>query len=168
MTKTANIRIVKATPDDLDIILHFIHELAKFERLEHEVSATSELLSTWLFSQTPAAEVVFLETFQGPSDVGVKAGFALFFTSFSTFLGRPGLYLEDLFVLPEHRGRGFGSELLRFLAQETVQRGYGRLEWSVLDWNESALKLYRRIGAQPMDQWTVQRLTGEALKNAAI
>lgn len=160
--------IVKATDADVDTILFFIQELAKFEKLEHEVRATPELLRRSLFSKNPAAEVVFLETQSETTDSRVKAGFALFFTSYSTFLAQPGLYLEDLFVLPEFRGRGFGTELLRFLAQETVQRGYGRLEWSVLDWNESAIKLYRRIGAQPMSEWTVQRLTGDALKNAAV
>lgn len=171
MHSPQNFAIVQATPGDIDTILYFIRELAKFEKLEHEVLATPELLSSALFSNPPAAEVVFLEisseNLPATHSVPRKVGFALFFTSFSTFLGRPGLYLEDLFVLPEFRGRGYGAEMLRFLARETVQRGFGRLEWSVLDWNESAIKLYRRMGAQPMTEWTVQRLAGEALKRVA-
>jgi GNAT superfamily N-acetyltransferase len=117
-------------------------------------------LEQHLFGPKPAAEVVLAE----PEGAGAPVGFALFFQNFSTFLGKPGLYLEDLFVLPEHRGRGIGEALLVHLARLAVQRGYGRFEWSVLDWNEPAIGFYRKLGAVPMDEWTVFRVTGEALE----
>ena len=154
-------KITRANEHDVDHILRFIRELAKFEKLENEMVATPELLKKYLFSGKPAAEVIFAE-FDGE-----KVGFALFFTSFSTFLGVPGIYLEDLFVTSEHRGRGFGRGLLSALAQITVERGYGRLEWSVLDWNQSAIDLYLSLGAKPMNEWTVHRLTGEPLSKLA-
>ena len=154
-------KIVRASERDINTILQFITELAKYEKLEHEVVATPEFLRTHLFGDNPKAEVVFLE------HGGVKAGFALFFTSFSTFLGRPGIYLEDLFVLPEFRGRGFGKRLLAFLAQTVVERDYGRLEWSVLDWNQPAIDLYLSLGSVPNAEWTTHRLTGEPLKKLA-
>lgn len=161
MPNPLKVNITRANENDVDLILRFILELAKFEKLEHEMVATPELLKKYLFSETPSAEVIFAES------EGEKVGFALFFTSFSTFLGVPGIYLEDLFVLPEHRGRGFGRGLLSALAQITVERGYGRLEWSVLDWNQSAIDLYLSLGAKPMGDWTVHRLTGEPLSNLA-
>jgi GNAT superfamily N-acetyltransferase len=146
---------------DVPIILRFIRELAEYERLRHEAVATEEDLRRHLFGERPAAEVIIAEM------EGEPVGFALFFTSFSTFLGRPGLYLEDLFVSPERRGRGIGRRLLGHLARLTCDRGYGRLEWWVLDWNESAIGFYRGLGGRPMDEWTTFRLTGEALERLA-
>jgi GNAT superfamily N-acetyltransferase len=150
-----------ATRADIPQILDFIRGLAEYEKLAHEAVATPALLETHLFGERPAAEVVI-------ADVdGVPAGFALFFHSFSTFLGQPGLYLEDLFVLPSHRGLGIGRRLMVHLAQLAVARGCGRFEWSVLDWNEPAIRLYRSLGAVGLDEWTVQRVTGEALQALA-
>lgn len=149
--------ITPATEEDAPLILWFIKELAEYERLPHEVVATEESLRSSLFGERSAAEVLF-----GRLD-GEPAGFALFFHSFSTFLGRPGIYLEDLYVRPEFRGRGVGKALLFYLAGLARERGCGRLEWSVLDWNESAIGFYRSLGAVPMDEWTVFRVSGEAL-----
>ncbi len=150
-----------ATPADVPLILALIRELADYERLAHEVVATEDALAEHLFGARPAAEVLI-----GECD-GEAVGFALYFQSFSTFLARPGLYLEDLFVRPAFRGRGLGARLLVELAALAVQRGCGRLEWSVLDWNEPALAFYRRLGAAPMAEWTVQRLAGDALRAVA-
>lgn len=150
-----------ATPADIPQILDFIRGLAEYEKLAHEAVATPALLETHLFGERPAAEVVIAEA------DGVPAGFALFFHSFSTFLGQPGLYVEDLFVLPGHRGLGIGRRLMVHLAQLAVARGCGRFEWSVLDWNEPAIRLYRSLGAVGLDEWTVQRVTGEALQALA-
>jgi len=154
-------RIQPAREDDLPLILRFIKELAAYEKLAPEVVATEGGLRQALFGPSPAAEVVIAYADDEP------AGFAVFFQSFSTFLGQPGLYLEDLFVLPAWRGRGLGRRLLTHLAKVAVDRGYGRMEWSVLDWNELALGVYRRIGARPMDEWTVHRLTGDSLQKLA-
>lgn len=152
-----NSRIVFATEEDLPEILDFIKALAKFEKLEHEVSATVERLRDTLFGPRRFAEVLFLE------DQGRRAGFALFFHNYSTFLGRPGIHLEDLYVHPEFRGRGYGKALLAFLAKLAVERDCGRLEWSVLDWNKEAIDFYLSLGAVPMSEWTGHRLTGAAL-----
>ena len=153
--------IKSATEHDIPLIFAFIKELADYERLSHEVTATEADLRSALCGPRPSAEVVIGYAGEDP------AGFALFFQSFSTFVGRPGLYLEDLFVRPQWRGRGFGSRLLAHLARVAVERGYGRMEWSVLDWNEMALRVYRKVGARPMDEWTVHRLTGDALRRLA-
>lgn len=150
-------RVVFAQEQDVPQILEFIRALARCEKLEHEVSATEESLRERLFGKKRYAEVVFAE------DAGRRVGFALFFHNFSTFLGAPGLYLEDLFVVPDARGRGHGRALLAFLAQLAVERGCGRLEWSVLDWNEPALRFYASLGAAPLSEWTVHRVTGEGL-----
>jgi GNAT superfamily N-acetyltransferase len=155
------VQIRKATPQDIPIILEFINELAVYEKLEHEVVANKETLTQNLFGPTPFAEVILLD------ENKKSAGLAIFFHNFSTFLGRPGIYLEDLFVKPEYRGKGYGKQLLAFLAQLTVERNCGRLEWSVLDWNQPALDFYKSVGATPMQEWTVQRLTGDSLKNLA-
>lgn len=155
------IRIKPATPADTPIILQLIRELAEFERLLHEVQATEEQLREQLFGARPGAEVVIARM-----DDEV-AGFALFFHNFSTFLGRRGLYLEDLFVLPAYRGRGIGRRLLSHLARIAIERRCGRMEWWVLDWNETAIRFYRSIGARPMDDWTVYRLDGDALARLA-
>jgi len=149
--------IRSATVDDVPVILAFIRELAEYERLAHEVVADEAQLRATLFGARPAAEVLIA---LDPEPVG----FALFFTSYSTFLGKPGLYLEDLFVRPSARGRGHGLDLMAACAQLAVERDYGRFEWSVLDWNEPALRFYRKLGAVPMAEWTVQRLVGEPLK----
>ena len=146
-----------ATAADVPTILGFIRALAQYERLLHEVSATEEGLRRTLFSERPAAEVVLAEV------DGEAVGFALFFHNYSTFLAKPGLYLEDLFVSPEHRGRGHGRALLAHLAQLAVARDCGRLEWSVLDWNTPAIDFYKSLGAGPMEGWSTFRLTGEAL-----
>ncbi|CAN5311041.1 GNAT family N-acetyltransferase [soil metagenome] len=150
-----------ATGRDVPLILSFIRELAEYERLSHEVVATEEVLRASLFGERPAAEVVIGDYGDEP------AGFALFFHNFSTFLGRPGIHLEDLYVTPGLRGRGIGRAMLAYLARLAKERGCGRLEWSVLDWNEPAIKLYKSIGAIPMDDWTAYRVTGEALDGLA-
>jgi GNAT superfamily N-acetyltransferase len=150
-----------ATPADLPLILDFIRGLAEYERLAHEVVATEEGLRASLFGSRPDAEVLLAE------QDGDPAGFALFFHNYSTFLGRRGLYLEDLFVRPAHRGRGVGRALLARLAALAVERGCGRFEWSVLDWNERAIRVYESLGAEPMREWTVYRVTGPALSRLA-
>ena len=153
MNETATLRIRPAVEDDVPLVLTFIRELAEYERLRHEVVATEELIREALFGPRPYAEVVFAEL------DGQPVGFALFFHNFSTFVGRPGLYLEDLYVRPEFRGLGIGRRLLVHLATIAKERGCGRMEWSVLDWNEPAIRFYRSLGARPMDEWTVFRLT---------
>jgi len=157
----SQVKITAGTEADIPDIIHFIKQLAIYEKLEHEAVATPELLKKNLFGEERFAEVIFI--YEG----NVKVGFALFFKNFSTFLGLPGIYLEDLFVLPECRGKGYGKKLLAYIAKLAVDRGYGRFEWSVLDWNTSAIEFYRSIGAIPMDEWTVQRLTGDSLKKLA-
>lgn len=150
-----------ATPADVAAILEFIRGLAKYEKLEDQCLATEQKLRDTLFGGRPVAEVLIAEL------DGTPVGFALFFHNYSTFLAQPGIYLEDLFVLPEHRGKGVGKALLTHLARLTVRRNCGRLEWSVLDWNEPAIRFYKSLGAMPMDEWTMYRLTGNALTNVA-
>ncbi len=150
-------KIVPATISDVPEILKFIRELAIYERLEHEVVADEIALTQTLFGPQKYAEVLFLE------EEGKKVAFAIFFHNFSTFLAKPGIYLEDLFVLPEHRGKGYGKKLLAYLAKTAVQRNCGRLEWSVLTWNTPAIEFYNSLGAKPMNEWSVNRLTGDAL-----
>ena len=145
---------------DTAIILSFIKDLAVYENMLDQVVATEELLGEWLFEKK-AAEVIFA------LEDGKEVGFALFFHNFSTFLGRAGIYLEDLFVLPEYRGKGYGKGLLRKLAQIALERGCGRLEWACLDWNKPSIDFYLSLGAQPMDEWTTYRLTGETLHKMA-
>jgi GNAT superfamily N-acetyltransferase len=152
-----SITIVPANERDLPLVHAFIRELAEYERLLNEVHATEEALRRTLFGPNPAAEIVIAY------DESEPAGFALFFQSYSTFLARPGLYLEDLFVRPAARQKGIGRKLLEHLAALAVSRGYGRLEWRVLDWNEPAIRFYRSIGAEPLADWTVFRVTGDAL-----
>jgi GNAT superfamily N-acetyltransferase len=146
-----------AGPGDVATILQCIHGLAEYERLAHACVATEALLLESLFGPTPAAEVVLAFHDEVP------AGFALWFRSYSTFLARPGIYLEDLFVLPAFRGRGLGRRLLVHLARIASERGYGRVEWAVLDWNTDAIRFYESLGAVPMGDWTTYRLSGEAL-----
>jgi GNAT superfamily N-acetyltransferase len=149
------IRFAEAT--DTPTILGFIRDLAEYEKLAHEVVADEQALRTTLFGVRPGAEVLIAEL------AGAPVGFALIFQSYSTFLAKPGLYLEDLFVRPASRGKGVGAALMSALARIAVQRHYGRFEWSVLDWNEPSLKFYRSLGAKPQSEWTVQRLTGAEL-----
>jgi len=151
------IRIERATERDVPLILELINGLAVYEKLAHEVTATEAGLRETLFGVRPAADVIIAYAGDTP------AGFALFFPNYSTFLGKPGLYLEDLFVQPSMRGRGCGLALMSALARIAVARGYGRFEWAVLDWNEPALAFYRSLGAASMDEWTVNRLSGDAL-----
>lgn len=150
-----------ATPADTDLILAFIRELANYERLAHEVVATAEGLRETLFGARRYAEVLLAFSGEAP------AGFALFFHNYSTFLGCPGIYLEDLYVRPDRRGQGIGGALLARLARTALERGCGRLEWWVLDWNRPAIEVYERLGARAMDEWTVYRLTGAALERLA-
>jgi GNAT superfamily N-acetyltransferase len=150
-----------ATPADVPLVLRLIEGLAEYERLRDQCVATEAALHASLFGARPEAEVVIAEL------DGEAAGFALFFHNYSTFLARRGLYLEDLFVWPHLRGRGVGKALLVHLARLAVERGCGRFEWAVLDWNESAIGFYRSLGARPMDDWTVMRVDGDALARLA-
>jgi GNAT superfamily N-acetyltransferase len=142
---------------DVPVIAELIRGLARFEKLEHEVTMTEDRLASSLFGERRYAETLIAE------QDGEPVGFALFFHNFSTFLAQPGIYLEDLFVLPDHRGGGIGRALLKELARLAVERGCGRLEWAVLDWNRDAIGFYERLGAKPNSEWTVYRLAGEAL-----
>jgi GNAT superfamily N-acetyltransferase len=153
------IRIVPAEEKDVPLILSFIRGIAEYERLSHEVVADEALLRRSLFGGKPAAEVLIAYHEDEP------AGFAIFFHNYSTFLARPGLYLEDIFVWPRFRRSGIGRALLRRVARIAVERGCGRMEWAVLDWNQPAIEFYRSLGAVPLDEWTVFRLTGEALRS---
>ena len=155
------LEIRAATEDDVPLILSLVKELAEYERLSHQVVATEEVLRDSLFGERRVAEVLI------GHHGGEPAGFALFFHNFSTFLGRPGIYLEDLYVRPKYRGMGFGKALLARLAKLAKERGCGRLEWWVLDWNEPAIRFYKALGAVPMEDWTVYRLAGESLDELA-
>ncbi|MBS0611621.1 MAG: GNAT family N-acetyltransferase [Proteobacteria bacterium] len=161
MTQSNVLDISPAQPADVPLVLELIRDLARYEKLEHECIATEQQLRQSLFGERPAAEAVMARY------GGVPAGFALFFHNFSTFLARPGLYLEDLFVRPEFRSHGIGKALLKHLARLAVQRGCGRFEWSVLDWNRSARDFYESLGAKPMSDWIVHRVSGEALAKLA-
>ncbi|MBQ4313796.1 MAG: GNAT family N-acetyltransferase [Clostridia bacterium] len=155
-----NVSFRFAEEEDAALILRFIKDLATYENMSGDVVATEELLREWIFAKGKA-EVIF--ALDGDKEVG----FALFFHNFSTFLGRAGIYLEDLFVLPEYRGKGFGKALLQKLAAIAVERGCGRLEWCCLDWNKPSIDFYLSLGAQPMDDWTIYRLAGDALRGMA-
>jgi GNAT superfamily N-acetyltransferase len=157
----ASIRIVPAQAADVPVILRMIKALAEYEQLTHEVTATEDGLRQSLFGPHPSGEVVLAYSGETP------IGYALFFHTFSTFLGRHGLYLEDLFVVPEWRGKGVGKRLLGYVASIAAQLRCSRLEWAVLDWNESAIAFYQHLGAQVMDDWRICRLTGDALQRAA-
>src|SRR6266478_5832491 len=161
MKEITNLKIRSAHIEDVPIILELIRDLATYERAPDEVTATEEVLVDVLFGERPAAEVLL--AFEGKSPVG----FALFFHNFSTWLGRPGLYLEDLFVKPDRRGNGYGRALLVELAKIARDRGCGRMEWAVLDWNEPAINFYRALGARPMHEWTVFRLTRDEIARLA-
>ena len=160
-TTLENFTIRNATIDDSELILNLIKELAEYEKLLHEVTATKEILEETLFSERPFGEVIIADFEEKP------IGYALFFYNFSTFTGRPGIYLEDIYVQPSMRGKGMGKCLLAYIANLAVKNNCTRVEWSVLDWNTPSIKFYRSVGAIPMDGWTVQRLDGETLKNFA-
>jgi GNAT superfamily N-acetyltransferase len=153
--------IRSATPADVPLILQLIRELAEYEKLAQEVRATEEQLHATLFGPQPAAEVVIAE------QQGTPVGFAVFFPTYSTWEAKAGLYLEDLFVRPAARGRGTGRELMAYLARMTLARGWARLEWRVLDWNEPSIAFYRKLGAEPLGDWTVFRVTGGSLQDLA-
>lgn len=157
--QTARIRV--ATRDDAETIVALIRELAIYEKLEADARATPDSIRENLFGARPFAEALIAEI------EGSPVGFALYFHTFSTFRGQPGIYLEDVFVRPEHRGKGIGKALLARLAAIAIERGCGRLEWAVLNWNEPAIGFYRGLGARPMDEWTVYRLDHEALDQLA-
>jgi GNAT superfamily N-acetyltransferase len=161
MNSQNNFEIRPARVEDVPLILELIRDLATYERAPKEVTATEKQLVGSLFGEKPVAEVLL--AFEGKSPVG----FAVFFYNFSTWLGRPGLYLEDLFVKPEKRGKGYGRALLVDLAKVARDRGCGRMEWAVLNWNEPAIKFYRALGAKPLDQWTVFRLTRDGIAELA-
>lgn len=152
--------IRSATEKDVALVLEFIRGIAEYEKMLDEVVATEELLQEWIFDKKKA-EVIFAV------EDGVEVGFALFFHNFSTFVGRAGLYLEDIFVKPEYRGKGYGKALLKELARIAVERGCGRMEWVCLDWNQPSIDFYRSLGAVPMDEWTIYRVTGDTLKALA-
>ena len=156
-----SIEITPATEHDVPVILRLIKALAEYEHLTHEVQATEEGLRVSLFGPRPAAEVVLARV------EGQPVGFAVYFHNYSTFVGRPGLYLEDLFVLPEYRRQGIGRRLLAHVAAIAVERNCGRMEWAVLDWNTPAIHIYRAVAARSMDEWTVFRLMGEELRQLA-
>jgi GNAT superfamily N-acetyltransferase len=161
MNSQSNFEIRPARVENVPVILGLIRELATYERAPDEVTATEEQLVDVLFGEKRVAEVLL--AFEGKSPVG----FAVFFHNFSTWLGRPGLYLEDLFVKPDKRGKGYGRALLVDLAKIARDRGCGRMEWAVLNWNEPAIKFYRSLGAKPLDEWTVYRLTGDGITRLA-
>jgi len=149
-----------ADESDTKLILKFIKDLAAYEKMSDEVFATEELLYEWLFVKQKA-EVIFAVKDD------IEIGFALFFYNISTFLGKAGIYIEDLFVLPEYRGKGYGKQILKYLSRLAAERGCGRLEWSCLDWNKPSIDFYLSLGAKPMSDWTVYRLSGETLQNLA-
>ena len=155
-----NLNFRYANEKDAGLILEFIRELAKYENMLDEVVATEELLREWIFEKKKSEVIFALEDEK-------EVGFALFFHNFSTFLGRAGIYLEDLFVKPEYRGKGYGKGLLKKLAQIAKERGCGRLEWWCLDWNKPSIDFYLSLGAEPMDEWTTYRIAGETLDKLA-
>lgn len=159
--KNEAIHIRAGNAADVPLILTLIRELAEYERLSQDVVATEDALRATLFGANPYAETLIAEL------RGVPAGFALYFHNYSTFLAKPGIYLEDLFVRTAARGQGVGKALLARLARSAIERGCGRLEWAVLDWNEPAIKFYRSLGAKALTEWTVNRVTGEALRRLA-
>ena len=161
MKQVTDFKIRPACLEDVPVILQLIHDLATYERAPDEVSATEEQLVEVLFGEKPAAEVLL--AFEEESPVG----FAVYFYNFSTWLGRPGLYLEDLFVKPEKRGKGYGRALLIELAKIARDRGCGRMEWAVLDWNEPAIQFYHALGAKPMDEWRIFRLSRDGIERLA-
>jgi len=160
-TKNPDITLRAANENDTPIILSLIKELAEYEKLSHEVLADENKLKTTLFGKKKFAEVIIADYKNEP------AGFALFFHNYSTFLGKPGIYLEDLYVKTDLRGKGIGKILLAYLGKLALERDCGRIEWAVLDWNEPSIQFYKNLGAKPMDEWTVFRVTSDSIKNLA-
>lgn len=160
-TSKPDIKLRIAEEKDVAVILNFIKELAEYEKLSHEVNANEDRLRKTLFGDKKFAEVIIAEYKNEP------AGFALFFHNYSTFLGKPGIYLEDLFVKTDLRGKGIGKILLTYLGKLALERNCGRIEWAVLDWNEPSINFYKNLGAKPMDEWTVFRVAGGSIKNLA-
>ncbi|PPS46157.1 GNAT family N-acetyltransferase [Chroococcidiopsis sp. TS-821] len=158
---SSELNLRPATPNDVSVLFSLIQALAEYEKLSHAVTGSAEALREHLFSAQPYVEAIIAEV------KGQAVGFALFFHNYSTFLTQPGIYLEDLFVLPEYRRQGIGKALIKYLAQLAVERGCGRLEWSVLDWNEPAIAFYRRMGAAVLPDWRICRVTGEAIASIA-
>ena len=156
----SHITIKKAKREEINDVLWFIRKLAEYEKMLPEVTATPEMLEEWIFNRG-SAEVVFIE------ENDVKVGFVLYFYNFSTFVGKSGLYIEDLFVLPEHRGKGYGKALMVYLAKKAEEKGLGRMEWTCLDWNEKSIAFYKSLGAVPMDEWTNYRLTEDGIRHLA-
>lgn len=167
MAGNVQVIIRPATPDDASTIFQLIYDLAEYERLPHMVEATPEKIRTQLFCDKPVARAVIAEVREAEDQQPQSVGFALFFNNFSTFLSQPGLYLEDLYVKPEWRGRGIGKALLKHLAGIAVETGCGRFEWSVLDWNQPAIDVYKGCGAQILEEWRICRVTGNALQTLA-
>ena len=155
------LKLRNARKEDAEMIVQYIKELAEFEQLSHECFATTDLIIQWLFSENPHAYCLMAEW------EGQPAGFALYFYNFSTFLSKPGIYIEDVFVRPDYRRKGIARKIFKHLAQKALSEGCGRLEWWVLDWNKDAITFYESIGAIPMNEWTVQRVTGNALTKLA-
>jgi len=149
-----------AAAEDCELILSFIKELSVYEKMENQVTNTPEMIRHWLFEEQKAQVIFAMED-------GKEVGFALFFTNYSTFLGKPGIYLEDLFVKPEYRGKGYGKGLMQVLAQIAVERGYGRMDWWCLDWNKPSIAFYKSLGAVPMEEWTTYRLQEDTLRKTA-
>ena len=160
MSNNPRITIRHASRNDCALLLSFIRDIAKYERLEDQVVATEEILEDWIFNRQ-TAEILFAQI------DGRDVAFSVYYTNFSTFMGRGGLFMEDVFVLPEFRGSGIGTEILRELARIAISRGYARLEWSCLDWNTPGIEFYLSLGAQQMDEWTTYRLSGDNLKKLA-
>ncbi|GAB4345456.1 MAG: GNAT family N-acetyltransferase [Flammeovirgaceae bacterium] len=160
-TKLNNFYLKEATEQDIPLLLAFIQELADYEKLSDEAKATPESLKKWMFGSIPYAFGLIGYEQDKP------IAFAIYFHNFSTFMGKPGIYLEDVFVKPEFRGKGYGKTILSFLAKKAVENDFGRVEWSVLDWNKPSIEFYKSIGAYPMDEWTVFRLTGENMRKLA-
>lgn len=155
------LKIRNAQKEDAELIVQYIRELAEFEHLSHECKASPELIQEWLFGTTPRAECLLAEWEEKP------AGFAIYFYNFSTFLAKPGIYIEDVFVRPDFRRKGIARRIFQYLAQKALAEGCGRLEWWVLDWNKDAIAFYESMGATAMSEWTVQRVTGKALEALA-
>lgn len=155
------LKLRDAKNEDTVLIVQYIKELAAFERLSHECNATPELIQKWLFSDKPRAECLLAEWEEKP------AGFALYFYNFSTFLSKPGIYIEDVFIRPEFRRKGIAKKIFKHLAQKVMAQECGRLEWSVLDWNSDAIELYKSLGAQSLNEWIIQRMNGDAIKALA-
>ena len=149
-------KLREAKIEDSELIIDFIHKLAIYENLEHEMKVTKELIEKWIFKEKKSEVLFIIENDK-------EVGFVLYFYNFSTFVGKPGIYIEDIFILEEYRGNGYGKEVFKYLAKKSVKEGYGRIEWTCLDWNKTAINFYEKMGAVPMDEWTNYRLNEKAI-----